>query len=130
MLGRIVPSEGATICGQHLQPGVEVGVNPWVVHRDPAVFKDPDRFWPERWLDEVSSQDELRAMNRSFLAFGHGSHTCSGRWISIMETQKLIPSLLLKYDMELADEGKGYSFTNHWFTQQSGLNVTITKRHI
>lgn len=130
MLVRTVPSEGATICGQHFEAGVEVGINPWVVHRDPIVFKQPNRFWPERWLSEVSDEDELRRMNRSFLAFGHGSHTCSGRWISIMETQKLIPSLLLRYDMALADEGEGYSFTNHWFTQQSGLNVAVSKRNM
>ncbi|KAF2651155.1 cytochrome P450 oxidoreductase [Lophiostoma macrostomum CBS 122681] len=128
ILGRIVPAGGAEICGYHLQPGVEVGVNPWIVQRDPQVFQDPDRFWPERWLEKISSEEQLRLMNRSFLAFGHGAHTCSGRWISTMEIHKLIPSLLLRYDLALSDDGRGYKFVNHWFTVQSGLNVVIRKR--
>lgn len=128
MLARIVPASGTTLCDRTLQPGVEVGINPWVMHRNPKVFVEPDRFWPERWLDGVSNEDHLREMNRSFLAFGHGAHTCSGRWISTMETQKLIPSLLLRYDMALSDGGEAYKVRNLWFTQQTGINVTFTPR--
>ncbi|KAH7007046.1 hypothetical protein EDB80DRAFT_613566, partial [Ilyonectria destructans] len=43
-------------------------------------------------------------MSRSFFTFDHGAHTCSGRWISLMEVKKLIPSLLLKFQMTLSNE--------------------------
>ncbi|KAH8894017.1 cytochrome P450 oxidoreductase [Thozetella sp. PMI_491] len=128
ILGRIVPPGGAVICGHKLPAGAEVGLNPWIVHRDPEVFPSPERFWPERWLPSQTGEDQLKAMNRAFLTFGHGAHTCSGRWISLMETTKLIPTLLLEFDMELKDGGKGYRFENFWFTMQEGLDVVIKRK--
>lgn len=128
MLARTVPPEGAVICGYEVQGGVEVGINPWIIQRDAAVFPEPDRFWPDRWLPSVSSEEQLKTMNRSFLTFGHGAHTCSGRWISTMEMTKLIPTLLLHFDAELTDGGRSYTFKNWWFMLQEGLLVKFTRR--
>lgn len=125
LLVRVVPDGGATICGKHLSAGVEVGINPWVLHRDPVVFADPDEFRPERWLPDVSDDERLKQMNRSWIPFGHGAHTCSGRWISWMEMYKITAVLFLHFDMRLADGGSGYSFRNLWLTPQTGLNVVF-----
>ncbi|KAJ0355796.1 hypothetical protein COL154_011215 [Colletotrichum chrysophilum] len=127
LLGRVVPPTGATIGKYYLAPGTEVGMSPWVVHRDPDIFPDPDAFIPERWLvgENGTTEAQLRRMERSFLAFGHGSHTCSGKHISIMEVTKLVGTLILKYDMEYVKIGGGYTFVNHWFTSQTGLNVVF-----
>ncbi|KAF7552240.1 hypothetical protein G7Z17_g4461 [Cylindrodendrum hubeiense] len=75
LLARVVPEGGAEICGHYIASGVEVGVNPWVVHRDAAVYAEPHRFYPDRWLTSVSSEEDLTLMNRSFIPFGHGAHT-------------------------------------------------------
>ncbi|CAK7199356.1 hypothetical protein SEUCBS139899_002034 [Sporothrix eucalyptigena] len=131
ILGRIVPAEGATICGYRFVGNTEVGMSPWVLHRDPDIFPEPDTFKPERWLlgECGSTEDQLREMNRSFFAFGHGTHTCSGKHISIMEVTKLVGTILLRYDLELVDGGKGYQFTNWWFTQQKGLLIRLRRRY-
>ncbi|KAL2394087.1 Cytochrome P450 monooxygenase cicH [Exophiala dermatitidis] len=128
ILGRTTPPGGATISGHYVPAGTEVGMNPYVLHYDPDVFPNPDTFRPERWLPAESSEDHLRQMNRSFFAFGHGAHTCSGRHISMLEITKLMPTLLLRYDLELVDGGKDYKFKNRWFTPQEGLLVTLTRR--
>lgn len=127
MLARIVPEGGATLCGRYVPAGVEVGVNPWVVQRDAQVYEEPDRFNPDRWLAESTTEEQLRLMNQSWIPFGHGAHTCSGRWISTMEIQKVVAQLFLVFDMELPDGGKGYRFHNLWFTPQEGLNVQFTR---
>lgn len=127
ILARLVPAGGATICGFDLSEGTQVGINPWVLHRDPDVFPDPNAFRPERWLPTVTDEAHLRLMNRSFFTFGHGAHTCSGRWISLMEVKKLIPSLLLKFEMTLSNEEK-FGFKNRWFTPQHGLYVKFIRR--
>lgn len=128
ILGRTVPADGVNICGHKLGAGTEVGINPWVIQRDPEIFPDPNAFIPERWLVESSDAENLKRMNRAFFAFGHGAHTCSGRHISMLETVKLIPTLLLRYDIDLVDAGRSYSFVNHWFTTQKGLHVRLKKR--
>ncbi|CAG9945194.1 unnamed protein product [Clonostachys rosea f. rosea IK726] len=127
MLARLVPAEGAEICGHKLPGGTEVGINPWVLHRDPEVFTDPDSFRPERWLPTETNEAHLRAMNRCFFTFGHGAHTCSGRWISLMEIKKIVPTLLINFDMKLVKESE-YGFKNRWFTPQHGLWVEMTPK--
>jgi cytochrome P450 len=66
-LERVVPSGGATICDVTLPAGTVVGVNPAVVHYDTEIYgADAAEFRPERWLE--SSDEQLKAMNRCFLA--------------------------------------------------------------
>lgn len=127
MLVRVVPKTGATICGHSLKAGVEVGINPWIVQRDPTVFDEPDEFYPERWLPTHNSEEKIKQMNRSWIPFGHGAHTCSGRWTSWLEIYVVIATLFLHYDMELVDGGKDFTFHNLWFTQQTGLYCTMER---
>ncbi|KAM5343361.1 hypothetical protein ACJ41O_011898 [Fusarium nematophilum] len=127
MLARLVPAGGAEVCGYKLPEGTEVGINPWVLQRDPDVFPDPDSFRPERWLVSETDEDHLRRMNRAFFTFGHGAHTCSGRWISLMEMKKVIPSLVLRFEMALVKEEE-YGFKNRWFTPQHGLFIKFRER--
>jgi len=44
--------------------------------------EDVDCFRPERWLD--ATEEQLKAMERSSLAFGAGSRVCIGKNISMM----------------------------------------------
>ena len=67
-LERVVPSEGATICGKFLKGGTVVGMNPWVVNRDKNVFgEDSDTWRPERWLEDP---DRRRHMQNTVLTVG------------------------------------------------------------
>ena len=64
-LERVVPSGGATICGQHFQGGTVVGMSGWVVHRDRHTFGDDCDLWrPERWLCE---EPKRRKMEQALL---------------------------------------------------------------
>ncbi|KAM5350977.1 hypothetical protein ACJ41O_003700 [Fusarium nematophilum] len=126
MLGRTVPKGGATIGGYYMPGGTEVGINAWVLQRDPQVFPEPESWKPERWLtDDV---DHLSRMKKSFFAFGGGQHICSGRHISTMEITKLIPSLLIKYDLELAYPNRPWTYKSTMLAIQKGLYITLTKR--
>ncbi|KAF7535059.1 hypothetical protein G7054_g5701 [Neopestalotiopsis clavispora] len=127
MLGRTVPAGGATVCGHYLPEGTEVGISAWVVHRDPQIFPEPHKFRPERWLTQ--DQDLKARMNRAFFTFGAGTHTCSGRHISMMEIEKVVPDMLLKYDIELAYPDREWTFSNRMFTPQEGVLVKLRKRH-
>lgn len=67
LLERRVPVEGCQIAGTRLPPGTTVGINPWVLHRNPDVWgEDVDIFRPERWLE--ADAGKLKLMERSFLA--------------------------------------------------------------
>ncbi|KAB5559620.1 cytochrome P450 oxidoreductase [Coniochaeta sp. 2T2.1] len=126
LMERHVPPQGAQICGQYIPGGTIVGINPWVLQHDPNVYEDPEAFTPERWL--TSDSEKLTQMETSFISFGAGSRTCIGKNISLMEMQKLVPQLLRKYTIELADPKAEWKTSNRWFVQQSGLVCRLTKR--
>ncbi|MBW8799396.1 MAG: cytochrome P450 [Streptomyces sp.] len=57
-----------------IDAGSTVLVCPYTAHRDAREFSDPDRFRPERWLDDSGSS----AKPGVFLSFGTGPHGCEG----------------------------------------------------
>lgn len=81
------------------------------------------------------SQTLLHAMLReaiveffSFVQFGHGSRTCIGKNISLMEMSKLIPQLVEKFDFQLADPKAELESENVWFVKQKNFMVKISER--
>jgi cytochrome P450 len=126
-LERVVPQEGLKVCGKMLPAGTIVGMNAWVVHRDPDVFgPDADSWRPERWLE--GDEARIKKMDASLLTFGAGHRICLGKHISYLEIFKLVPTLLQAYDIGLVDEGKAWTVQNRWFVPQSGFYIRLRKR--
>ncbi|KPM41703.1 hypothetical protein AK830_g4860 [Neonectria ditissima] len=127
-LERVVPREGARLCGQYLPAGTIVGVNAAVIHRDRGIFgDDADEFSPERWLS--NDQERIKLMDRSLLTFGAGTRTCIGKNISIMEVGKIVPQILRQFDLEWASDKPDWQIKTYWFAKQSGLMVRFTARN-
>ncbi|MEU9187995.1 cytochrome P450 [Streptomyces sp. NPDC048484] len=63
-----------TLDGVALPAGTELFVSPHALHRDPALFPDPDRFDPDRWLPERCAHLPRGA----YLTFGAGNRMCIG----------------------------------------------------
>ena len=92
---RIVPPNGAVICGESIPGGTLVGCNPWVEQRNKAVFgEDSDAYRPERWVED---EEKRHRMERAMFNFGAGNHVCLGQNIARMNIFKLIPSLIRTY---------------------------------
>ncbi|KAI0512526.1 cytochrome P450 [Xylaria bambusicola] len=101
MLDRDVPAEGMVIGGRRVPGGTVVGTSPWVIHRCVEVWGgDAEEFRPERWI-EAENPGHLK---RFFFAFGGGTRTCIGRNISWLEIEKLVSTLVMRYDFELASD--------------------------
>jgi cytochrome P450 len=62
--------------GYKIPPDTVVAMSPWILHRNPEIFKDPDRFDPERWLQPSAVQ--VAEMNHWFWAFSSGGRMCIG----------------------------------------------------
>ena len=98
LLERVVPPQGADIVGRRIPGGTIVGCNAWVLHRRPEVFGDDvDAYRPERWLE--ASPEQLQRMKATMFQFGAGARTCIGKNVSLLETYKLVPSFLLRYEV-------------------------------
>lgn len=130
-----------------LPQGTVVGINPYVLHRDPRIFdqnyassgaSNVEAFDPDRWLPMSSTSNgsslknsrnntetQLKTMEHSLLTFGAGKRSCLGKNIAMMELLKIVPALILKFpDMQLVDV-KNWKVTNAWVLAQTGLLVKL-----
>jgi cytochrome P450 len=64
--GQCIPA-GATVYGSH-----------WAISRDPVAFPDPEKFNPQRWLDE---EGQIRP-DVHFFTFGFGRRVCPGQHVA------------------------------------------------
>jgi cytochrome P450 len=68
--------------GQYTLPrGAHVLIIPWLLHRDPRFFHEPEKFNPERWRDDARA----RLPRCSYLPFSTGSRSCVGERFAMME---------------------------------------------
>jgi hypothetical protein len=65
---------------------------------DPAVFPEPDKFYPERWL----SKDALAYPNP---AFGFGARRCPGRFFAHASMWLMIAGILAAFDITPSEDG-------------------------
>lgn len=80
---RVTPfsPNGTTIGGySNIPGGVKVSANPYCVHRNAAVFPEPEKWIPERW--EVGGE-KGEEMKRWFWAFSSGGRMCLGSHFAI-----------------------------------------------
>ncbi|KAF2462870.1 cytochrome P450 monooxygenase [Lindgomyces ingoldianus] len=100
---RDTPSQGAVIAGVYIPGGVAVGVPAAIIGRNATVFKNPDKWDPNRW--STDSGNDLAMMKTCFLGFGYGSRQCIGRNVATSFIMKMIAQLFLRYDIKLENEG-------------------------
>lgn len=99
-LERVVPVGGSEIAGKWLPGGTVVSVPAAVVHGDVTVYgNDASEFRPERWLE--ADEHQRVAMERTMLSFGAGKRVCLGRHIAELEMKKVVPRLLLEFDVSI-----------------------------
>ena len=83
-LPRVAPPQGATL-GDYRLPGDTVALTQaYIIHRDPVVFKDPERFDPERWNEPTPE------MKEAFMAFGGSARVCLGQSIARLEMLRAV----------------------------------------
>lgn len=95
---RLVPQGGATIAGMHFPAGTSVGCLPAAVHLSPGVFGDDvHAFRPERWL--TPDPERLRQMEAAHMGFSRGRRVCLGQHIAVLQMKKVIPALVMKFEV-------------------------------
>ncbi|CAJ1916686.1 unnamed protein product [Sphenostylis stenocarpa] len=77
--------------GYDIPKGSNVHVNVWAVARDPAVWKDPFEFRPERFLEE---DVDMKGHDFRLLPFGAGRRICPGTQLGINLVTSMLGHLL------------------------------------
>ncbi|MBL8682659.1 MAG: cytochrome P450 [Myxococcales bacterium] len=88
--------EDDVVGGYAIPKGTIVGISPYVMHRNPKYFADPERFDPSRF--EKSAQSERP--KHAYIPFGGGPRTCIGIAFALMELQVLLPMIVRAWDLD------------------------------
>ncbi len=89
-----IAARDTTIGGWEVPKGVNVFASPWVTHRDPELWPDPERFAPE----QVSSRHKF-----AYFPFGGGARKCIGSTLAVWEAT--IALALIARRVRLRPEG-------------------------
>ena len=70
-----------------------------VLHRDPAVWPEPEAFRPERFAPAAIAARPANAWK----PFGNGQRGCIGRGFALQEAVLVMAMILQRFDLEMAD---------------------------
>ncbi len=87
--------------GFRLPAGSLAMVSPAVSHRIPELFRDPDRYDPDRF---APGREEDRQDLYAMIAFGGGRHRCIGSTFAYQQIKVLWSTLLLCFELELVNQ--------------------------
>ena len=79
-----------------------VMVNMWSVMRDPAYWRQPDRFDPTRFLDQASGK--FSCTNPAMMPFSVGKRACTGEALARLQLFLIFTSLLQKFSVHFVNE--------------------------
>ncbi|OCK79294.1 cytochrome P450 [Lepidopterella palustris CBS 459.81] len=123
---RVAPKGGDTVCGRYVPQGTVVGVTAWAAHRSSRMWKDPDSYLPERWIDSEFDSDHKKASQ----AFSYGPRNCLGKNLAWAEMRLIMAHLLWNFDLELVKEDQDWMDHNKIFIlwEKAELHVKLTAR--
>ncbi|KDP38131.1 hypothetical protein JCGZ_04774 [Jatropha curcas] len=91
--------------GYDLKAGTKILINAYAIMQDPNIFKEPEKFIPERFLVDHQEMD-FYGQGFHFLPFGSGRRACIGQSHALTVTYTTIASLIQCFDWKLKDGEK------------------------
>jgi len=99
-------------------------VIPYVLHRLPAFWQDPDAFDPDRSLPERSA-DRPKLV---YLPFGAGPRQCIGNQFALIEAQLIVATLAQRYRLHLVPGHTVEPWALITLRPQFGMPMIIERR--
>ncbi|OQE26419.1 hypothetical protein PENSTE_c005G02044 [Penicillium steckii] len=96
--------------------------NVWAIHHHEREFPDPDRFNPERYIEDSPDARPFPG-EKGYMTFGWGRRVCSGQGLAEQGTFITIARLLWGFKIEKALDKEGNEVPVDIFDYTNGLNM-------
>ncbi|TGJ80719.1 hypothetical protein E0Z10_g8043 [Xylaria hypoxylon] len=93
-----------------------------LLHRDPRLWEDPDKFDPERWR---SGQPKLRG---SYFPFSYGPRSCTGQGLAMLEMTLTLATLFRRYDITPEPGFELEYLPSFTLKPKNGFPIRVTRR--
>ena len=111
--------------GKQVVPrGAMIMISPWIMHRHKALWRDPDRFDPDRFLPAR----ERELVPNAYLPFGLGRRVCVGAAFAMVESTLILSRLVRRYDIEAVDPEAVRPVTRLTTRSAYGISVRLRRR--
>jgi cytochrome P450 len=84
------------LAGYPLRANDRVLFTPYLVHRDPRFWPDPDTFDPLRWQSR-----QIPYTGKAYLPFGAGTRVCPGTRLGSIQLTMTVAAIIGRYKLEL-----------------------------
>ncbi|XP_045035238.1 cytochrome P450 4C1-like isoform X1 [Daphnia magna] len=117
--------EDTDICGYNLPAGATVTVTPFLFHRDPKNFPDPESFKPERFFPEnVQGRHPY-----VYVPFSAGPRNCIGQKFAMMEEKIILASILRHFHVKALDKPEDIHLLSELILRpRDGIRVQLTPK--
>ncbi|CAL4887753.1 unnamed protein product [Urochloa decumbens] len=106
--------------GYTIPEGTTIILNIWAVHRDADAWADPDKFMPERFMDE--DIDFSNDKDCKLIPFGGGRRICLGLPLAYRTVHLILASLLHHFDWMLPEDAMENGVD---MTEKNGLVISL-----
>nr|XP_004252382.1 cytochrome P450 CYP736A12 [Solanum lycopersicum] len=90
--------EDCVVDGYHIRKGSRIMINHYAIQRDPNVWPEPEKFFPERF---VGSSIDIRGRDFELLPFSSGRRSCPAIQLGIIVVRLMVAQLVHCFDLEL-----------------------------
>lgn len=116
-------AENAEVVGdRHIAPGTSLLISPWLTHRDPQSWENPDTFDPDRFSAERSAGRSRFA----YIPFGVGGRQCIGNHFAMMEAQIATALLVQRYTAKRAPGAPVVPASTSTLKPKGGLKMQLS----
>lgn len=122
-LARTVISD-VEIRGYRIPAGANIVMSQWIMHRDPRYFDGPEKFAPERWLNERPG----KLPRFAYFPFGGGPRQCIGAAFAQMETAILVATIARKSRLSAVSDHPVIPVPSFTLRPKHGIKMRIERR--
>ena len=112
------------ICGYRIQSGEVAGIAPYVTHRLPEYWPNPEHFDPLRFSPEMITTRPHFA----YLPFGGGPRQCIGNNFALVEAQLIFATLVQRFHLQAVSERLVQLEPTATLRPKDGLWMRVAKR--
>ena len=111
--------------GFEFAPGTRFMLNLTAIHRDPAVWEQPDEFQPHRFLGRPDVNPASGFDSYELIPFGVGRRMCPGATIGITLVTLMLGNLLHSYAWWLPHAQASHTA----FDMTESFGITVCRKH-
>ncbi len=126
ILARKALEEDILPSGLRIRQGDEVILPPYVIHRNPAFFDDPERFDPARWTQEMKKS----LPTGTYLPFGVGPRYCIGEQFARTEAAIVLSTIGQRFRLNVLPDQRIGREAMITMRPRYGLRVKLEAREV